>query len=132
MVSTIVLIVLAILVAGFSGFYGLWLAVPLALAVAVVTARHTRPLKAVFQGAAVTFGIIVGVVFPQLVIRAIQGGFDNTDYCDGFCFTNGEGFLFATYIMLFIAIPTAITGGIVSLIASLVTSIATGRSAHGV
>lgn len=118
----IVLIVLSILAAGFSGFYGLWLAVPIAIAVTVVAARHARPRKATFQGAGLTFGIIVGTVFPQLVIRAILGGFDNTDYCDGFCFTNSEGFLFATYILLFIAIPTTVAGGIISLITSLVTS----------
>jgi hypothetical protein len=121
--------VLATVAAGFSGFYGLWLAVPVALAVAIVAARRMRPLKATFVGAAVTFAVVVAAIFPQLLIRGIQGGFDNTDYCDGFCFTNSEGFLFATYIMLFIAIPTGIVGGIIALITSLVASV-TASPAH--
>ena len=123
LLSTLVLIALAILAAGLAGFYGLWLAVPIALAVTVTAARGTRPLKAALLGTAVTFGVVVGVVFPLLILKAALGDFDNTDYCDGLCFTNGEGFLFATYIMLFVAIPLAVGGGLLSLITSTVTTL---------
>jgi hypothetical protein len=122
LIATVVLIVLATLMAGFTGFYGLWLAVPVGLAVAVVVARHRQPVQGAALGAALTFSVIVAVVVPQLVVKAIAGGFDNTDYCDGFCFTNGEGFLFASYIMLFIALPAALAGGLISLVASVVSA----------
>ena len=103
-----------------SGYLGL-LAVPVVLATVFVVSRHVHPLLAALLGTAITFGLIFGMIFPVIVIKAIQGDFDNTAYCDGFCFTNGEGFLFATFLLLFVAVPTSLASGAISFIASLVT-----------
>jgi hypothetical protein len=102
-------------------FPAFWLAIPIAIVTAIVVARRAAPLPALLLGALATFGLVVAVIFPIIVINALQGDFDNTDYCDGFCMTNTEGFVFATFIMLFIAVPTSLAGGVISLIASLLT-----------
>lgn len=112
---------LAGLAGSFIGLFGFWLSIPIALAVILVVARRTSPLKAALVGALLTFAVIVGVVFPAIVINALLGNFDSGEYCDGLCISNGDGFTIATFILLFVAVPTSIAGGVISLIASAVT-----------
>ncbi len=105
----------------FTGGYILLLAVPIFIAVAFVASRRMHPLLAGLLGVVITFGLIFALVFPFIVYNAAQGNFDNTAYCDGFCMTNEQGFAFATFILLFLAVPTSLAGGAISFFASLVT-----------
>jgi hypothetical protein len=104
-----------------SGSYILLLAVPILIAAAFVASRRMHPLLAGLLGIAITFGLIFALVFPFIVYNAAQGNFDNTAHCDGFCMTNEQGFAFATFILLFLAVPTSLAGGLISFFASLVT-----------
>ena len=79
------------------------------------------PFRAAFAGALLTFAILVGIIFPAIVFFTLTGTFDRDPNCDGFCFDRGGGFLFATFIMLYVAIPTSLVGGVVSFFAALVT-----------
>ena len=121
-IGLVFLVLLGFLSVGyFAVGYFVLLAIPAALAAIFVTSRHVHPVVAALLGTAVTFGIIFGLIFPLLAIKAIQGDFDNTAYCDGFCMTNGQGFVLATIILLFLAAPTSLAGGVISFFAAIVT-----------
>jgi hypothetical protein len=98
----------------------LWLGLPMVLAVALVIARKFSPPKATLVGALVTLGIILLVVLPGIVVKWLSGDWASGEYCDGFCMTNTEGFIFALFILTMVAVPAAIAGGIISAIASFV------------
>ncbi len=98
----------------------LWLGLPLVLAVALVIARRRSPIEAAFVGGFVTFGLILLVALPTIVLRWLVGDWASGEPCDGFCMTNTEGFIFASFILMVVAVSAALAGGIMSAIASLV------------
>ncbi len=98
----------------------LWLGLPLVLAVALVIARRHPPIEAAFVGALVAFGLILLVALPTIILKWLSGDWASGDYCDGFCMTNTGGFIFALSLLMFVAVPSAIAGGIMSAIASFV------------
>lgn len=96
----------------------LYALVPIGLAAGLVVLRGHPPLLAVVTGSLATFAFIVIMRLPVILIIAASNGFDTGDYCDGFCMSNEEGFIVAVILMVILAIPIAIAGGIVSAVAS--------------
>ena len=99
---------------------GLYLALPIGFAAAVVTLRRYSPPKAALAGALITFGTIAAVYLPLIFAIAILGGYDSGPDCDGFCTTTTSGLIIALLLLVVSAVPAAIAGGIISAIASLV------------
>ncbi|MCH8051977.1 MAG: hypothetical protein IIC86_08175 [Chloroflexi bacterium] len=92
-----------------------YLAGPIFLAVGFVVLRRHSPGRALITGALVTFGIVVSVGLSFTLVAVSLGEFDN---CDGLCVTNSEEFVIATILLLIVAAPIAVVGGLVSALAS--------------
>ena len=88
-------------------------------AVVLVLVRRHSPWLAIFTGALTTFGITVLVGLAVIVATALSGGFDPGENCDEICST-GEWLQIAVIVLLFVAVPTAVIGGFISALASLV------------
>ncbi len=97
---------------------GLYGALPIGLAVALVIWRRYSPPRAAVAGALVTFGAIGLVIVPLIVLIALSGGYASGEHCDGFCTTSTGGFILALFFLFVSAVPVAIAGGIVSAVAS--------------
>jgi len=97
------------------------LLVPVAIAAAVVVARRHPPIVALATGAAATFGVILLFAVPMIAYLAASGDLDTRGPdCDGFCTNTAGGVILMTFILMYFAIPTAIAGGVISMIASVV------------
>ncbi len=120
LIGALVVLGLLLSLVGVNPIALLWLGLPIGLFVALATARQYSPPKAALVGALGTLGIILVVVLPRIVVKWLSGEWDTGEYCDGFCMTNTEGFIFALFIVTMVAVPAAIAGGIMSAIASFV------------
>ena len=99
-------------------------AVPIFLAVGFVVLRAQSPGRAFITGVLVTFGIVVSVGLFYSLVAVSLGEFDN---CDGLCITNSEEAIIAAILLLIVAAPIAVVGGLASALASYTLV----RPAHG-
>ncbi|HEY5639249.1 MAG TPA: hypothetical protein VIW01_04305 [Dehalococcoidia bacterium] len=97
-----------------------YVAIPVCLAAGFVVLRRHSPGLALLTGALATVGIMVAAVLPFMALIALMGEYDAGENCDGFCTTNEGGFVIAVLILMVVAFPAAVIGGIVSALASVV------------
>lgn len=102
-----------------SGWWLIYLGIPVGLAVALVIARRYPAPQAAFAGALITLGIILLFVLPGLTYKWLAGDWASGPDCDGFCMSNNGGFVFALFILGVIAVPAAFAGGFIAGVASL-------------
>ena len=90
-------------------------AVTIFFAAGFVVFRRYAPRRALLTGALVAFGIVVSVGLTFASVAVLLGEFDN---CDGLCVTNGEEAIIAAILLLTVAAPIAVVGGLASALAS--------------
>jgi hypothetical protein len=100
---------------------GIYMAIPVTVAILVVALFRPQPGNAGLMGALGTFAAVFGVAFALIPWTFLSGDFESGESCESFCPTNTQGFVLATVIALFISVPLTIAGGIISALTALIT-----------
>jgi hypothetical protein len=98
----------------------IYLGLPVGLALVFVVSRRYRPSKAALLGGLTAAGVIIAVIYPALFVSFLLGDLATDADCDGFCHGNAAGLILGLLLMPLWTVPVAITGGIVSAVASYV------------
>jgi hypothetical protein len=118
--AAVTVAIILVVLAEIGWWFGTML-VPIGVGIAVAVARRNDPLTALFTGGLVTLGVIALVLVPMIAYAAVSGQLDTRGPdCDGFCTSTSGGVILMTVIAAVIAVPTAIAGGVISMIASFV------------
>lgn len=93
---------------------------PIFLAVVFVVVRRHWGLVAFIIGALATFGFIVLLGIPDMVVELTSGGFGDDEDCElDICLTAGEEFGIFLFFLLVSAGLAAVVGGFICVLASL-------------
>ena len=90
-------------------------------AAVLAVSRRRSPWQALIGGALTTYAVTVLIGFAALVVWTLFGGvfIDDPD-CDWTCtITAGDVFVFAVFLLVILALPIAVVGGIISALTSV-------------